>query len=186
LAGPRTWTTKKWFDKAEVVPGIAKLHASRRHWIFECQDAGGAGRPSPGVTPVLLPLRIAVDLYLNAFKGLRASSEGEWRQAADGSPSEPSNLGLLPPAFRQEWKGRELDGHEGEDETVRWLKLPRSYSQVRPSISIIAWRTGTRRSLPAAAGSDNFSCQPSGSQGQGVYRETSGTATATRQHGVLR
>src|ERR1035438_839590 len=125
-AGPRTWTTEKWFDKPRS-PRIANYRIEAT-LDFEHKSLEGRETISwrnTGTAPVQeLPLH----LYLNAFKGpqSRFMKEGSGELRADGPvrPTEAASWGYCRlTSVRME--GRDLDGHDGEDETVRWLRLPR-------------------------------------------------------------
>ncbi len=125
-ASPRTWTPEKWFDKAKS-PRIANY---RIEATLDFEHKTLAGRETltwrnAGTAPTKeLPLH----LYLNAFKGPQSlfvkESGGRLRfdRMADASAAATWGYCRL---ISAQMEGRELTGHDGEDETVRWLELPR-------------------------------------------------------------
>ncbi|MBP7617644.1 MAG: hypothetical protein KA743_03970, partial [Geothrix sp.] len=126
-AGPRTWTPEKWFDKARS-PRIANYRIEAT-LDFEHKTLEGRETISwrnAGTAPTQeLPLH----LYLNAFKGPQSrfvqESGGRLRMDRLDRPADPQSWGYCRlTSVRME--GRDLEGHDGEDETVRWLKLPRA------------------------------------------------------------
>jgi hypothetical protein len=126
LAGPRTWTTEKWFDK----PKSSRIANYRIEATLDFEHKTLEGRETlawrnAGTAPVQeLPLH----LYLNAFKGPQSLfvKESGGLQGRDRleRPTEPSSWGYCR-LLSARMEGRELVGHDGEDETVRWLRLPR-------------------------------------------------------------
>ncbi len=126
-AGPRTWTTEKWFEKART-PRIANYRIDAT-LDFEHKRLEGRETLSwrnTGTAPIQeLPLH----LYLNAFKGPQSlfvkESGGRLGRDQQEVVGEASSWGYCRlTSVRME--GRDLDGHDGEDETVRWLKLSRA------------------------------------------------------------
>ncbi|NTW85915.1 MAG: M1 family metallopeptidase [Holophagaceae bacterium] len=126
-AGPRTWTPEKWFEKPKS-PRIANY---RIEATLDFEHKALEGRETltwrnTGTAPTQeLPLH----LYLNAFKGPQSrfvkESGGQLRTDRQDRPADPASWGYCRlTSVRME--GRDLEGHDGEDETVRWLKLPRA------------------------------------------------------------
>ena len=125
-AGPRTWTTEKWFEKPKS-PRIANYRIEAA-LDFEHKTLAGRETLSWRNTGTAPTQELPLHLYLNAFKGPQSlfvkESGGRLRSDHQDRPTEPSSWGYCR-LLSVRMEGRDLDGHDGEDETVRWLKLPR-------------------------------------------------------------
>ncbi len=125
-ANPRTWTTEKWFDKPKS-PRIANYRIEAT-LDFEHKTLEGQETLSWRNTGTAATQELPLHLYLNAFKGPESlfMKEGGGKLWSDRREAiaEPSAWGYCR-LLRARMEGGDLDGHNGEDETVRWLRLPR-------------------------------------------------------------
>jgi len=122
-AGPRTWTTEKWFEKPKS-PRIANYRIDAT-LDFEHKTLEGRETLTWRNTGTAPTQELPLHLYLNAFKGpqsrfVKESGSRLGREQA----AEASSWGYCR-LLSVQLDGRELDGHDGEDETIRWIKLPR-------------------------------------------------------------
>jgi Peptidase family M1 domain len=156
-AGPRTWTTEKWFEKPKS-PRIANY---RIEATLDFEHKALEGRETltwrnTGTAPTQeLPLH----LYLNAFKGPQSlfvkESGGQLRLDHQDRPAEQDSWGYCRlTSVRME--GRDLEGHDGEDETVRWLKLPRAVAPGETIQVEIAWENRYPKVFARSGWADDF------------------------------
>lgn len=156
-AGPRTWTPEKWFDKARS-PRIANYRIEAT-LDFEHKTLEGRETISwrnAGTAPTQeLPLH----LYLNAFKGPQSrfvqESGGRLRMDRQDRPADPQSWGYCRLTSARA-EGRELEGHDGEDETVRWLKLPRAVAPGETIQVELTWENRYPRVFARSGWADDF------------------------------
>ncbi len=156
-AGPRSWTTDKWFDKPKS-PRIANY---RIEAVLDFEHRTLEGRETlswrnTGSAPVReLPLH----LYLNAFKGPQSlfmkESGGQSGAVRHARPSEPASWGYCR-LISARMEGRDLSGHNGEDETVHWLNLPRAVAPGETIQVDIAWENRYPRVFARSGWAGNF------------------------------
>lgn len=170
-AGPRTWTTEKWFDKPKS-PRIANYRIEAaldfEHKTLEATET--LSWRNTGTAPTQeLPLH----LYLNAFKGPQSlfMVESGGRLGADrqAGPADASAWGYCR-LISARMEGRELQGHTGEDETVYWLKLPRP---VVPGETIhveIAWENRYPKVFARSGWAEDFLMSGQWFPKAGVYQ----------------
>lgn len=156
-AGPRTWTTEKWFDKPKS-PRIANYRIEAT-LDFEHKTLEGKATLSWRNTGTAPTQELPLHLYLNAFKGPLSlfvkEIGGKLRHEGQDRSSEPGSWGYCR-LVSVSMEGRELEGHDGEDETVRWLKLPRP---VVPGETIhldIVWENRYPKVFSRSGWSENF------------------------------
>ena len=156
-AGPRTWTTEKWFDKPKS-PRIANYRIEAT-LDFEHKTLEGRETISWRNTGTAPTQELPLHLYLNAFKGPQSlfvkESGGRLRSDRLDRATESSTWGYCR-LISVQMEGRDLDGHIGEDETVRWLKLPRA---VVPGETIhvdITWENRYPKVFARSGWSENF------------------------------
>ena len=170
-AGPRTWTTEKWFDKPRS-PRIANYNIEAtldfEHKTLEGRETL-TWRNSGTAPAVEMPLH----LYLNAFKGPQSlfmkESGGRIQAGRMDHPEEGTSWGYCR-LLSVRMEGRELDGHDGEDETVRWLKLPRP---VQPGETIhvdITWENRYPKVIARSGWAGNFLMSSQWFPKVGVYQ----------------
>lgn len=125
-AGPRTWTPEKWFEKPKS-PRIANYRIEAV-LDFEHKTLEGRATISWRNTGSAPTQELPLHLYLNAFKGPESlfakESGGHLRRDHLAQAADASTWGYCR-LLSARMEGRELTGHDGEDETVRWLALPR-------------------------------------------------------------
>ncbi len=156
-AGPRTWTTEKWFDKPRS-PRVANYRIEAT-LDFEHKTLEGRETITWRNTGTAPTQELPLHLYLNAFKGPQSLFMRE-----SGGASSPDRLGR--PASASSWgycrllsvrmEGRDLVGHDGEDETVRWVNLPRVVAPGETIHVEIAWENRYPKVLARSGWSGNF------------------------------
>ena len=157
MAGPRTWTTEKWFEK----PKSARIANYRIEATLDFEHKTLEGRETltwrnTGTAPTQeLPLH----LYLNAFKGPQSifvkESGGRLRTEHMDGPKDSSSWGYCR-LISVRMEGRELSGHDGEDETVRWLSLPRAVAPGETIHVEITWENRYPKVFARSGWSENF------------------------------
>lgn len=132
--GLHAWTPERWFDQPQSARIANYTIRAALDWPAKMLEGEATITwRNTGTAPTQeLPLH----LYLNAFKGPHSifSKEGgwDWTSAREDRLSDPNAWGYT--VLREaRMDGRVLMGHVGEDETVYWLRLPRS---VQPDESI--------------------------------------------------
>jgi hypothetical protein len=157
LGSGRTWTTEKWFEKPRS-PRIANYHIEAtldfEHKTLEGRETitwRNAGTASTQEVPL--------HLYLNAFKGPQSlfmkESGGRVRSDGMGRPGDGTSWGYCH-LLSVQMEGKALSGHDGEDETVYWLTLPRP---VVPGETIhleVAWENRYPRVFARSGWSEAF------------------------------
>jgi hypothetical protein len=139
LLGPArlgAWTPEHWFDRARS-PRIAnyKIQAA-----LDWQQKTLAGEETitwrnTGSAPTgELPLH----LYLNAFKGPQTLFYLERGGAADWDAGDARHWGYCR-LLSVHLDNRPLEGHFGEDETVWWVRLPRTVAPGETIRLEVAW-----------------------------------------------
>ena len=156
-AGPRTWTPEKWFDKPKS-PRIANYRIEAT-LDFEHKTLEGRETLSWRNTGTVPTQELPLHLYLNAFKGPQSlfvkESGGRIRRDRLDRPSDSSSWGYCRlTSVRME--GRDLEGHDGEDETVRWLKLPRFVAPGETIHLDIGWENRYPRVFARSGWSEGF------------------------------
>lgn len=139
-AGPRTWTPEKWFEKPKS-PRIANYRIDAT-LDFEHKILRGRETLTWRNTGTAPTQELPLHLYLNAFKGPRSllmrESQGLLHGERLGNPSNPDTWGYCR-LVSARMEGRDLQGHDGEDETVHWLKLPRPVAPGETIHLELAW-----------------------------------------------
>ena len=156
-AGPRTWTTEKWFEK----PKSPRSASYRIEATLDFEHKTLEGRETltwrnTGTAPTQeLPLH----LYLNAFKGPQSlfvkESGGRLRMDRTDRAKESSSWGYCR-LLSVRMEGKELSGHDGEDETVRWLSLPRAVAPGETIHVEITWENRYPKVFARSGWSENF------------------------------
>ncbi len=155
--GPRTWTTEKWFEKPKS-PRIAnyRIEASLD---FEHKTLEGKETLTWRNTGTAPTQELPLHLYLNAFKGPQSlfvkESGGQLRGDHLVKPSDPGSWGYCR-LLSARMEGRELESHDGEDETVRWLRLPRLVGPGETIHLEITWQNRYPRVFARSGWSENF------------------------------
>jgi hypothetical protein len=156
-AGPRTWTTEKWFDKPRT-PRIANYRIDAA-LDFEHKTLTGQETITWRNTGTAPTQELPLHLYLNAFKGPQSlfvrESGGKLRGDRLGKPGDPSSWGYCR-LLSARMEGRDLDGHDGEDETVRWLRLPRPVAPGETIHVEVAWENRYPRVFARSGWSEDF------------------------------
>ena len=156
-AGPRTWTPEKWFDKPKS-PRIANY---RIEGVLDFQQKTFQGKETiswrnTGTAPTQ---EFPVHLYLNAFKGPQSlfvkESGGRLRRDHLDRPRDPASWGYCR-VLSARLEGRDLQGHDGEDETVRWFRLPRPVSPGETIQVAITWETRYPKVFARSGWADDF------------------------------
>ncbi|MBK8726114.1 MAG: M1 family metallopeptidase [Holophagaceae bacterium] len=140
--GEPTWTPAKWFD-TPLSPRIANYRIQANlDWPGKLVDGKAAitWRNAGTAATDEFPLH----LYLNAFRGPQSlfvkESGGRLRGDVLGRSDDAGSWGYCR-LKTVKVDGATLRGHYGEDETVYWVKLPRS---VKPGESItvdVEWQS---------------------------------------------
>jgi hypothetical protein len=153
-AGPRTWTTEKWFEKAKS-PRIANYRIEAT-LDFEHKTLEGRETITWRNTGTAPTQELPLHLYLNAFKGPQSLyvKESSGKLSMD-RPTEPSSWGYCR-LISARMEGRELAGHDGEDETVRWLRLPRAVAPGETIHVEITWENRYPRIGERSGWSEGF------------------------------
>jgi hypothetical protein len=156
-AAPRTWTPEKWFEK----PKSLRIANYRIEAVLDFEHKTLEGKETiswrnTGTAPTQeLPLH----LYLNAFKGPQSlfvkESGGRLRSDRLDRPSEAASWGYCR-LISARMEGRDLDGHDGEDETVRWLRLPRPVAPGETIHVEVTWENRYPRVFARSGWSENF------------------------------
>ncbi|GLH74113.1 hypothetical protein GETHLI_26150 [Geothrix limicola] len=156
-AGPRTWTTEKWFDKPKT-PRIANYRIEAA-LDFEHKVLQGRETLSWRNTGTAPTQELPLHLYLNAFKGplslFMKESGGRLRRDQQELASDPGSWGYCR-LISVQMDGKDLDGHDGEDETVRWLKLPRMVAPGETVHLDITWENRYPKVFARSGWSENF------------------------------
>jgi hypothetical protein len=157
VAGPRTWTPEKWFDRAKS-PRIANYRIEAA-LDFEHKTLEGRETISWRNTGTAPTQELPLHLYLNAFKGPQSlfvkESGGQLRSDHLAQPSDPASWGYCR-LLSVRMEGRDLDGHDGEDETVRWLKLPRPVAPGETIHVEITWENRYPRVFARSGWAEGF------------------------------
>ncbi len=156
-AGPRTWTTEQWFDKPRS-PRIANYRIEAT-LDFEHKTLEGRETLSWRNTGTAPTRELPLHLYLNAFKGpqslLMKESGGRLGPTRQERPREAASWGYCR-LISARMEGRELSGHDGEDETVRWLNLPRAVAPGETIHLEITWENRYPRVFARSGWAGNF------------------------------
>ncbi len=156
-AGPRTWTTEKWFDKPKS-PRIANYRIEAT-LDFEHKTLEGRETLTWRNTGTAPTQELPLHLYLNAFKGPQSlfvkESGGRLGPVRQDRPREASSWGYCR-LISARMEGRELSGHDGEDETVRWLNLPRAVAPGETIQIEITWENRYPKVFARSGWSGNF------------------------------
>jgi len=156
-AGPRTWTTEKWFEKPKS-PRIANYRIDAT-LDFEHKTLEGRETITWRNTGTAPTQEWPIHLYLNAFKGPQSrfvkESGGQLRGDHMDRSSEATSWGYCR-LLSVRMEGHDLDGHDGEDETVRWLKLPRAVAPGETIHIDITWQNRYPRVFARSGWSENF------------------------------
>jgi len=156
-AGPRTWTTEQWFDKPRS-PRVANYRIEAT-LDFEHKTLEGRETLSWRNTGTAPTRELPLHLYLNAFKGpqslLMKESGGRLGPTRQERPREAASWGYCR-LISARMEGRELSGHDGEDETVRWLNLPRAVAPGETIHLEITWENRYPRVFARSGWAGNF------------------------------
>ncbi|MBK9795448.1 MAG: M1 family metallopeptidase [Holophagaceae bacterium] len=156
-AGPRTWTTEQWFDKPRS-PRIANYRIEAT-LDFEHKTLEGRETLSWRNTGTAPTRELPLHLYLNAFKGpqslLMKESEGRLGPTRQERSREAASWGYCR-LISARMEGRELSGHDGEDETVRWLNLPRAVAPGETIHLEITWENRYPKVFARSGWAGNF------------------------------
>ncbi len=136
VAGGHDWTPERWFEQPKS-PRVANYQIQAAlDWAGKTLE--GRETISWRNTGTAPTSEFPLHLYLNGFKGPQSLFQREGRMPRD--PSNPDAWGYCRITSARV-EGKDLQGHFGEDETVYWVRLPRS---VQPGESIqveIAWES---------------------------------------------
>ena len=156
-AGPRTWTPEKWFEKPKS-PRSANYRIEAT-LDFEHKTLEGRETISWRNTGTAPTQELPLHLYLNAFKGPQSlfikESGGRLRFDHQDRTSETSSWGYCR-LISARMEGRDLDGHDGEDETVRWLKLSRAVAPGETIHVDIVWENRYPKVFARSGWSEDF------------------------------
>lgn len=156
-AGPRSWTPEKWFEKPKS-PRIANYRIEAT-LDFEHKTLEGRETISWRNTGTAPTQELPLHLYLNAFKGPTSlfvkESGGRLRTDRQERPAEASTWGYCR-LVTARMEGRDLAGHEGEDETVHWLKLPRAVAPGETIQVEITWENRYPKVFARSGWSEDF------------------------------
>ncbi|HJW43045.1 MAG TPA: M1 family metallopeptidase [Geothrix sp.] len=156
-AAPRTWTPEKWFEKPKS-PRIANYRIEAV-LDFEHKTLEGKETISWRNTGTAPTQELPLHLYLNAFKGPQSlfvkESGGRLHSDRLDQPSEPASWGYCR-LISARMEGRDLDGHDGEDETVRWLRLPRPVAPGETIHVEVTWENRYPKVFARSGWSENF------------------------------
>jgi hypothetical protein len=156
-AGPRTWTTEKWFEKPKS-PRIANYRIEAA-LDFEHKTLEGRATISWRNTGTAPTQELPLHLYLNAFKGPQSlflkESGGYLRREHQSRAAEAESWGYCR-LLGARMEGRDLAGHDGEDETVRWLTLPRPVAPGETIHVEVTWENRYPRVFARSGWSEDF------------------------------
>ncbi len=156
-AGPRTWTTEKWFEKPKS-PRIANYRIEAT-LDFEHKKLEGRETITWRNTGTAPTQELPLHLYLNAFKGPQSlflkESGGYLRREHQSPASDAASWGYCR-LLGVRMEGRDLAGHEGEDETVRWLTLPRPVAPGETIHVEVTWENQYPKVFARSGWSEDF------------------------------
>ncbi len=139
LAAEPTWTPEKWFDKAKS-PRIANYHIQAAlDWEHKTLEGSETiSWRNAGTAPTQ---EFPLHLYLNAFRGPQSlfQREGGGLFRRKGmSRANPDDWGYCQ-LQGVSLGGHKLDGHFGEDETVYWVRLPKTVAPGETIQVLVQW-----------------------------------------------
>ena len=156
-AVPRTWTPEKWFDKPRS-PRIANYRIEAT-LDFEHKTLEGRETLSWRNTGTAPTQELPLHLYLNAFKGPQSlfvkESGGQLRMDQMARPSEATTWGYCR-LLSARMEGKDLEGHDGEDETVHWLRLPRPVAPGETIQVEVTWENRYPKVFARSGWADDF------------------------------
>ena len=157
MAAPRSWTPERWFERPKS-PRVANYRIEAA-LDFEKKTLEGREVITWRNTGSAPTQEFPVHLYLNAFKGPQSlfmkESGGRLRFDRMGRPGDPDTWGYCR-LVGARMEGRDLEGHDGEDETVRWLRLPRAVGPGETIQVELVWENRYPRVFARSGWHDDF------------------------------